>query len=260
MNAIGKPLQIGQYFSKSFKIFGAYPWQYIGIIALTFVFGAFTNLLPVTSLLFNFFMLQPLINGIYFFTYNQLKSEPPLFMDFFGVFQRKKYIPVVLISIGTQVLYNALLILSAIIVFQSEFSAGEIASFAFDQLYSQLFGGTQTGYYEHQQHFLETHAWQLVSMFGLFLILFIPVFYLSWYTSIAVVLKDVSLPSAIRSGINLFRAKAFSIVRLVTLSYFTVLSGFLLCLVGLMVALPILQITWCLAFMDMEEEGSLSSE
>lgn len=251
-----KPLRIRQYFSKSFQIFRAYPGHYMGIIGLTLVTGIITNLAPITSLLFNLCLLQPIIYGMYLFTNNHLNGETPLFMDFFGAFQKKKYISILLLTVGSQVFNIGLLILSALIIFQPEFSSGAILSQAGDMYAAQFLNARQPDFEMQQQAFVKSHVIDIIAMFLLFLVLFIPVFFTSWYASIGVIVRGSSLTESLGQSWRLMRAKPLSVLLLVIVSYLLLLAGFLMCLIGLIVAVPILQITWLLAFQDMESDDS----
>ncbi|MFM7106446.1 MAG: hypothetical protein ACKOW8_13090, partial [Flavobacteriales bacterium] len=116
------PFRTRYYFASAFKMFGAYPLQYIGIMILAGL-SALLASVPIMREVYSFLLFQPLSIGIFSFAHNQATGEIPLFMDFFGAFSKKKYIPIVVISLFTTMASMGILALSAYVVLSDEFPA-----------------------------------------------------------------------------------------------------------------------------------------
>jgi len=244
-NAI-PPFRTRYYFASAFKMFGAYPLQYIGIMILAALSGLLGRL-PIMSRVFSFLVLQPLITGIYSFAHNQATGEVPLFMDFFGAFSKKKYISIVVISLFSTMAFMGILALSAYVVFSDEFPAllkvREVLMDSSMQSPEAM---------ENIAEFITNHIPNLMAIFLIASIAFIPVYFIVGYTGIHVIIKNEGLMPAAKAALTIIKSAPAQVVGFVLFSYMIIALGFALCGVGAIIAFPIVNIAFVMAFIDLD--------
>lgn len=232
-------------------MFGAYPLQYIGIMILAGLSGLLGRL-PIMSKVFSYLVLQPLIAGIYSFAHNQATDEIPLFMDFFGAFSKKKYISIVVISMFSAMAFMGILALTAYIVFSEEFSAllkmSEVLMDASMQSPDAM---------ENIAEFITNHIPNLITIFVIAFIVFMPFYFTVGYTGIHVITKNEGLLPATKAALTIIKSAPAQVIGFVSFSYIIIALGFALCGVGAIIAFPIVNIAFVMAFIDLDQKSNL---
>jgi len=249
------PFRTRYYFSSAFKMFGAYPLQYIGLMLIAVLSGVVFTAVPITSRVYSYLIVQPLISGIYAFAFNQANGETPLFMDFFGAFNKKKYLQVVAISFLSAMIFMGFIATAAYIVFSDDFNT-------VIHLREILMDKSKQGPEEMQllSNFISDHVIDLITIMGLAILSFIPIYFISGYAGISILSTSKGLGEALKDSIRVARIIPFKILGFILLSYVIIGIGFLLCGIGAVIAFPIVNIAFVNAFIDLQSISSHESK
>lgn len=249
--AEGYSFDLGAYISEGFKLFGKDAGPYIGFFFVSIIISAILGNVPFIGPIAGLLVNPALAGGWYIYARYRAINQEPQFGNFFDGFKSPGWIQLVLANLVTGIftgLAAALVLVPAIFILGLDLFA-DLASLA-----------EVTDPSEVQEIFFAVFTGKLLLVILLTILISSLITVLYILAPMFVLYRGMTFWDAMESSRKVVSKNYLQFLMLLLVLLVLIIVGFMLCCVGLMVAMPVMYLSLFAAFKHIMGVGEVTSE